>query len=148
MPSATKLIAALLFACLGYGASWLALPLLDDLDVIAFTPEINAGLSFLVGWFFAAPRVGGGRVEGISNGITTTAIGLLLVLVVHGWAFAMRTALAGRYDQPIEAIEVGVEYLLQSGQRIATLDMALVLLIGGAAIGLLLEATRPHSRLV
>lgn len=145
MPTASKLVGALLFAALGYVVSLIAMPLLEDLETIPRTPEINAVIGLGIGWFMAGPRAGGGIVEGLSNGITTMVVGLLAVLLVHGSLYALRASMRGRHSDPSDTIEAMVDFMLQSAQRLATPEVIIMLLAGGAVIGLLLEFTRSQA---
>ena len=145
MPTAAKLVGALLFALLGYVASELALPLLEGLWVARWTPEINAGIGAFIGWSFAGPRAGGGLVEGMSNGLTATLIGLATVLVTHGLLFALRASMRGRYRDPVDVIEAAVDFSLQGAQRLIAPQQVMVLVLGGICIGLLLELTQSRA---
>ncbi|EYD72497.1 TrgA family protein [Limimaricola hongkongensis] len=145
MPTAAKLVAALLFAALGFVASELALPLLDGMFRAPHASTINAGIGALVGWFVAGPRAGGGVLEGVSNGLTAALIGAALILVTHGVIFMMRTGMRGRYRDPVDALEAMVRFMLDSAQRLATPQQIAMLVLGGIGIGLLLELTQSRA---
>lgn len=146
MPTASKLVGALLFAALGFVASVLALPMLEGLTVNPNTPQINAVIGFCMGWFIAGPRAGGGFRDGMSNGVTTTVIGLLTVLGTHGTIFALRASWRGRFRDPTDAMEAMVDYMLQSALRLVHPQEILLLGLGGIGIGLLLEFTHSRAR--
>ncbi|MGR3464242.1 TrgA family protein [Limimaricola sp.] len=145
MPTAAKLVAALLFAGLSFAATKLALPLLEGMYKPPRASEINAGIGALVGWFVAGPRAGRGAVEGMSNGLTAALIGAAMILVTHGVIFMMRKAMRGRYRDPVDAMEAMVDFMLESAMRLATPQQAAVLVLGGLGIGLLLELTQSRA---
>lgn len=142
MPTASKLVGALLFAALGYLATILATPLLSGIYVPASAPAINAVLGAITGWFIAGPRVGEGWQGGVSNGLTATASGLLMAIVLHGAIFMWRSAMRGRYRDPVDALEAMMDFWLVVAQRLAVPQVIGMLFVGGVVAGMALELTR------
>ncbi|WP_341212332.1 TrgA family protein [uncultured Limimaricola sp.] len=145
MPTAAKLVGALLFAALGYVATLVAVPFLSGVYMVASAPVINALIGAITGWFIAGPRAGEGWQGGISNGVTATISGLLLVGLVHGVIFMWRSSMRGRYHDPMDALEATAEFWLTVAGRLAVPQMIGLLLVGGVVIGLALEFTRVRA---
>lgn len=145
MPTAAKLVGSLLFALLGFVVTRLAEPLMEGLLTVSFAATINAAIGAGVGWFIAGRRAGGGWRAGLDNGLTTTICGLLLTIGVHGAIFMLRTAMRGRYRDPMDALEAMATYWITVAARLAVPQIALLLLLGGLAIGLMLEMTKARA---
>ncbi|SDE91455.1 TrgA family protein [Limimaricola pyoseonensis] len=139
MPTASKLSAALLFAALAYLASLVGLRLLHGELPAGRIPEINAGIGLLIGWFFVGRRVGGGLRMGASNGLTATILGLALVLVLHGLLHVLRLSMRLNLRDPMEAVETLIEFTVLNAVKLATPSMAMLLILGGALIGTMVE---------
>jgi hypothetical protein len=141
MPTAGKLVAAILFFLVGWKAA--------EFTLLTFPPEMAAtyfpltiGLIGLwQGWMVSGSRAGQGARTALGNGVRCSVqiafFGILL--------FALRTMFqrAGnlRYESPGEAtiatLELFLQYLLQTFQ---IPEIWAMLLIGGAFAGLVTEA--------
>ena len=145
MPTAAKLVGSLLFALLGFLVTRLAEPLMEGLSTVSSAAMINAAIGAGVGWFIAGPRAGGGWRAGLDNGLTTTICGLFLTIGTQGAIFMLRMAMRGHYRDPMDALEAMADYWLAVAARLAVPQIVLLLVLGGLAIGLLLEITRARA---
>ncbi len=146
MPTATKFVAAVLYAAMAFVVTILAMPLIADTTPPANAPLINAALGALVGWFVAGPRAGVGWVEGISNGLTTTIAGLMFLIILHGGREMIEMSLRKRYSGPIEAIDGMVGFAIEYIVLLTVPHMILILVSSGALAGLLIEQVQRRTR--
>lgn len=142
MPTAAKLVAAILFFLVGWQAAVFTLELTFPPEMAArYFPLTIALIGVWQGWMVSGTRAGQGYGAGISNGMRCAVqmafFGILL--------FALRTMFMRstnlRYDAPWEAVvatfELFVEYFLQTT---SVPHIWATLLIGGAIAGLIVEA--------
>ncbi len=131
MPTAAKLVAALLFAALGWVVSDLVKPLLDEGAKAGLFSPVSAVFGFLVGWFFVGLRIGSGH--GGHFGVGVAGSGLLVFWVTLGFSgYEMyNRSLRMTYDGPVEALqsmfEIAGEYLWMA----AVPGVILALILGG-----------------
>ena len=55
-----------------------------------------------------------------------------------------RSAMRGRYRDPVDALEGMIDFWFVVAQRLAVPQVIGLLLVGGVAVGLALELTRPR----
>jgi hypothetical protein len=140
MPTAAKLVAAILFFGVGWQAATYTLLTFPEGTPATYFPLTIGLIGLWQGWMVSGSRAGQGIGQAFGNGIRCSVqiafFGILL--------FALRTMFARsanlRYDAPWEAVvatsELFVEYFMQS----LTIPVWGTLLIGGALCGLVVEA--------
>jgi len=103
-----RVIAALLFAGLGYMASQLIIPhFLERFDgrSVGRFAEFNAAFCAIIGWNLAGTRAGDGWNASISYGLTTGVAMTIVSLFFHSFGEMIRKALDRDYgDSPTDAI--------------------------------------------
>lgn len=104
MPTAARLVAAILLAILGWILSDLIRPLMPEGTDFGWFNYVNAFTGVCVGWLVMGSRAGRGFVQGINNGVTGVAVLFLWGLAIHSTAEMFRLAMRNRYDGPMEAI--------------------------------------------
>lgn len=138
MPTAARLVAALLLAILAWILSELVKPLFPEGTGFGWFNYINTLIGFCVGWSVMGRRAGRGFVQGINNGLTGTAVLMLWAIGIHSTIEMFRLAMRNRYDGSMEAITaiflIGSEYgLLIATPLVLGTALAGALLIGPAA---------------
>lgn len=137
MPTAARLVAAILLAILGWILSDLVRPLLPEGTDFGLFNYINAGIGVCVGWGVMGRRAGRGFVQGINNGLTGMAVLVLWGLFTHSTIEMFRLAMRNRYDGAMEAITaiflIGSEYgVLIATPAVIGTALASALIIGPA----------------
>lgn len=135
MPTAARLMAAICLALLGFVLSEMIMPLMPERSSFGYFVPTNMALGALAGWVVMGPRAGGGFVMGLSNGLTGTFILLLWGLATQSTLTMLKLSMQRRYDGLGEAVlavlSIGAEYFL----TMATIPIAIVVLVGGAISG-------------
>jgi hypothetical protein len=135
MPTAARLVAALLLCALGYILSDLIRPLMPEGTDFGWFNYVNAFLGLFVGWTVIGSRAGRGFVPGINNGLTGTAVLFIYGLGVHSSAEMFRLAMRNRYDGPMEALTAIFLIASEFGLMIATAPVLITALVGALIIG-------------
>lgn len=104
MPTAARLVAAILLAVLAYILSELVKPLMPEGTAFGAFNFINAFVGLCVGWVVMGSRAGRGFVNGINNGITGVVVLFIWCLAIHASYEMFRLSMRNRYDGPMEAI--------------------------------------------
>ena len=135
MPTAARLVAAILLTILGWVLSDLIRPLMPEGTDFGWFNYVNAFIGWCVGWIVMGRRAGRGFVAGINNGITGAAVMVLWGLAVHSSYEMFRLAMRNRYDGPMEALTaiflIGSEF----GIMIATLPVIFTFFVGALIAG-------------
>lgn len=135
MPTAARLVAAVLLAILGWLLSDVVRPLMPEGTAFGWFNYVNAFIGLCVGWLVVGPRVGRGLVSAINNGVTGTAVMILWCLFAHSCYEMFRLAMRNRYDGPMEALTsiflIGSEF----GIMIATPTFLAVAVAGALVVG-------------
>lgn len=140
MPTAGRLVAAVLFAVLGFLISELVKPLFPEGSDLGRLSEINAVVGLFVGWTVAGSRAGGGWRAAVGHGLTGAAALLFWAMFLHATTEMIRRSIRSQYDGPVEAVVGIFELMIGYAQIIGTLGVIGALIAGGIAAGLLTEA--------
>ncbi len=140
MPTAAKLIGALLFFGIGWVAALFVLDTFPEEMVATYFPLTIALLGFWQGWMVSGGNAGKGMNAAIGNGLRTSVQMAFFGLAI----FALRTMFLRasnlRYDGAGEAtvatLEIFLEYLIQS----LTVPIWGTLIVGGMVAGAIVEA--------
>ncbi|WP_373352746.1 TrgA family protein [Pseudoroseicyclus sp. CXY001] len=146
MPTAAKMVAALLFAGLALAAAGMVEPLYPDGVVGPRFGWLNAAIGLVVGWLILGVRAGQGYVTAVGVGLTTAAALALWSLFLFSFAQMIDRSLDKRYDGPVEALVDVFRFMWENAQIVAVQEVLLALAIGGALIGMLVEFTSHHWR--
>lgn len=146
MPTAARLVAAVLLALLGWVLSDFVRPLLPEGTAFGWFNYVNAFIGLCVGWVIVGPRAGRGFVGAINNGATGTAVMILWCIFIHSCYEMFRLAMRNRYDGPMEAITaiflIGSEF----GIMIATPTVFAVAIAGAVLVGLAADQASKYWR--
>ncbi len=139
MPTAAKVVAAILFAALAWVTSEMIKPLFPDERNVGRFSEVNAVIGLFVGWIVAGSRAKTTLANAVSYGLTATVALVFWSLLLQSFGEMIRFSLNKRYDGPAEAV-IGVFSLMyEYGMLMAELHVIATLVIGGILAGLITE---------
>lgn len=140
MPTAAKLVAAVVFAIVAAIAALLYIPGLPEGSQTGWFIEISATVGLIVGWRAMGRLAGKGYTTAISSGIrssVTTAFWLVLGFSINEMIYR---ATKMRYGgSPMEAVLAVFDLMLYYGRLMLTPEVLGTLLIGGIVGGLITE---------
>lgn len=139
MPTAAKLIAAILWAALAWYTSQLIKPLFPEGSDLGLFAEVNAAIGLVIGWQVAGSRAGGTWSAAISYGITATAALVLWCLFLHCFAEMVRLSLRRVYDGPVDALVGVFALMVENGRLMLDGQVIGTLVVGGIIAGILTE---------
>lgn len=139
MPDAAKLMAALGLAVLAFILSGMVMELFEEDTNFGWFVYVNVVIGVVVGWITVGRRAGRGWVSAINVGFTGGFLLVFWALFIQACNEMVDRAMKNRYDNAGEAIiavfELGAEFAV----FIATVRIALTVVIGGVLTGLLTE---------
>ena len=140
MPTAAKLIGAILFAALAWYVSMKVKLVLPGegagTDMLA---PVNAVIGAIMGWRILGARAGSGFVAGIGYGLTAIFAITFWALLIWSAYEMIERAVAGRYRGPLHALEGMGDLLLGYAALIVTPDVVGTAVIGALICGLVTE---------
>lgn len=139
MPTAGRLIAAILLAGLGFYVSQLIKPLMPEGTQFGMFDFVNSGLGAIMGWKVTGGRLGYGIQTGIGAGLTGAAALVFWGLLLNSGAVMVEKSLDKAYDGPMEAVVDVFTLMIEHGQIMATFEIISTLVIGGVVIGVIAE---------
>ncbi|GLS88344.1 tellurium resistance protein [Cypionkella aquatica] len=139
MPTASKLVAAVCFAVLGFVAALTFRKYLPEGTPVGFFREITAAIGFAVGWFLMGKLTRQGYREAINSGVMTALVLVFWVLVTFSIYYMLKKSSRMMYDGPSEAVLGVFQLMYDYGRMLIVPDMAVVVLGGGALAGLITE---------
>lgn len=139
MPTAAKLISALVFAGITWLVAFLYAQGLSEGRPPAGLLGGSVVIGLLCGWIimgrFASRPCG--RVEAMGTGLRTAFTSALAVLFVFALAEMLKRSMKGRYSDPMQAVLSVFDLMLTQGQEMISAEIMAVLLLGGLLGGAL-----------
>lgn len=147
MPTAAKLVAALVFALVAAMALQAYLPLLHRPDGTVYTmPTSDAvsyavavGLGLVIGWLVMGNNVGRSWGEAISLGWGTVIALMICALLALSVSLMIQRSMRMLYKGPMEALLGVFDLMLNYGLVMLDLKFLALLALGGAVGGVLAE---------
>ncbi len=139
MPTAAKLVAAILTAVLGYYVADVIVPHLPEQDRDNYMRETSAFVGLLVGWRFLGWRVGGGFRAAVGLGLSTALVLFVAGMVTFAFYEMIIRALRKSYKGPFEALEGMMKIGIENLEYVQHPDVIASLVVGGIIIGLVTE---------
>ncbi|MEM5544671.1 TrgA family protein [Sulfitobacter sp. AS92] len=139
MPTGARLMAAISLAVLAFILSGMVVPLMPESTDFGYFLPLNIVLGLLVGWSVMGRRAGRGTTAAINNGLAGVFVLMLWAIFLQAANEMVRLALRNRYDDPFEAIVAVFQIGAEFGVMIATVPMAVALVVGAVISGLLTE---------
>lgn len=135
MPTAGKLIGAVIFAALAWLTAELFKPVMPEGTGFGRFSLICAAIGAACGWFVMGPRVGRGRAVAISAGLQTSLTTAFFALLGFSIYLMVGRALRKLYDGPLEAITGMFGLMVEHGLLMVHVPVLLALLVGGPLCG-------------
>jgi hypothetical protein len=137
MPTAAKLVSALLLAVVGWFAADAVRPLMPEQTQFGRFNEVAALIGVLVGWRVVGNRVQGGITEAFSGGLTGAAALVFWNLFVQSFNTMLGNALDRKYDGPFEGI-IAVFYIaMDYAQYLTDTTVLSIIIVGGVVTGII-----------
>lgn len=140
MPTAAKLIAALMFGALAWVASGLVVQILPEGMATGWMLPVNAFFGMVMGWRVMGSRAGDGFVPAIGYGLTTVFAIVFWCILIWAAHEMIRRAVRTFYDGPFDALQDMADIMTEYAATIVTPDIIGTLVIGGVICGMAAEA--------
>ena len=134
MPTAGRIIGAVLFAGLVWFASELFKPLMPEGTDFGRFSEFNALFGIILGWLMMGPRSHPTASASITSGITATVAIIFWLLMAQSIIQMLKLSLRKHYDGPVEAVVGVFQLMIKYGTIMATPEILGTLFIGGILI--------------
>ncbi|MBY6047628.1 TrgA family protein [Vannielia litorea] len=161
MPTATKLMSALVFALLAFFASEVFKPLLPEGTKMGLLSFVNAGIGLLCGWMIMGRLAGRGKFAAAGGGVRTSlALAFWCLLFWSIWEMLRQSTRPGTYEGVVEAIngafalmfdyalliltDARMAFTLAEGSYFLP-QVPVVLIVGGMLCGWFAEWTEERS---
>jgi hypothetical protein len=140
MPTAAKLVAAVLFAMTGFLAAETFKPQMPEGTAFGAFSLIVAGIGLICGWRVMGGLVGRGYLASAGFGLRTSVtivFWALLGFSIHRMVSLSLSAMP--YDGPMEAIVGIFEEMVEYGKLLLARDVIIALAVGGIFGGMAAE---------
>lgn len=144
MPTAARLIAAIVLAVVAWLVSDMIRPLKNDGFDFGWFNYVNAALGFAIGWRVIGSRAGRGYWAAGANGLTAGCVLVFWGLFLQGANLMLDKSMNRRYDGPAEALADTFAIMVDFGLLIATPSIVIALVVGSISAGLLSETIPPR----
>jgi hypothetical protein len=139
MPTAAKLVAAVLFALVGALGAMVYIPLLPEGTRTGWLIQGCAGLGLVCGWMVMGANVGRSYAEAIATGFRTIITVVFFAVLLFAIYIMIRRSMNMMYDGPMEALLAVFAIMLEYGKLMVNKDFIAVLALGGALGGAISE---------
>jgi hypothetical protein len=139
MPTAAKLVGAILFFAVGYVAALGVLQTLPEGTPARFFPLSIALIGLWQGWMVAGNHAGQGVVSAMGTGLRTSVQIAFFGLALHALRTMFLRSANLRYDGPGEATIASLELFLQYFIQSLTVPIWATLILGGVFAGIVVE---------
>ncbi len=139
MPTAARMITAVIFAIVAYYTSNEAKTLMPEgTPVAVFTPWAMF-VSALCAWRVIGRLIGRGYANSINTGVYAMVCAMFFVCLLFAIVEMIRLSMKFRYDGPMEAIVGIFEIILEYAPMFAHPPIAIALVVGAVSSGLIGE---------
>lgn len=139
MPTASKLIAALLFGALAFFVSDLVKPLLPEGTQFGIFSPLNAAVGALMGWRISGTRAGLSMRASLGYGLTTALITVFWCLFIWSGYLMVESSMRLRYSGPVAALQDMGMMMIEFARMMATGPIIGSLVVGALFFGWLTE---------
>jgi hypothetical protein len=139
MPTAAKLVSAVVFAALAYLVADLYVPGMAGNPVVGFLREGCALIGLLCGWMVMGRLVGRGMQAAAGSGFRTSATILFWCLLSFSVLEMVKQSTKKIYDGPMEAVLAIFDIMVKYGKFALTPEVLGTLAVGGMLGGVLAE---------
>jgi hypothetical protein len=146
MPTASRLVGAILFGFLAWFASDLVRPLLPDGTQDQLFSPLNAVVGLVMGWTIMGARAGQSMRTSLGYGLTTAAVIVFWCLLIWSGYLMVEASMKLRYNGPGHALQSMGLMMINHARMMATPTILGSLVVGGLFFGWLTEqVARRHS---
>jgi hypothetical protein len=135
MPTAAKLVAAVMFAAVGFLAAEAFKPQMPQGTPFGPFSLVVAGIGFLTGWIVMGGLVGRGYGAAAGYGMRTSVTVVFWALLLGSIYLMVEMSMKMRYDGPMDAVVGIFELMAEHARLLLDTDVLMVLGIGGVAGG-------------
>ncbi|NDV51821.1 MULTISPECIES: TrgA family protein [Roseobacteraceae] len=147
MTTAARLVAALCLAFLAFvGSRYIMTRVMPETTAFGGFLWLNLLLGLTAGWRILGTRVGRGMANGISAGITATAMLVLWGILAQAIYEMFRLAMRHRYDGPAEAFVAIFDLALDFGAHLLDGGFIGLMVLGAVLSGALAELAARNWR--
>lgn len=146
MPTAAKLIAAILLAILTMIVSEQLKLQLPEGTVFGQFTFLNGLIALGIGWRFIGGASGGGFFRAINTGLTGVVVLISLLSFYHATRQMILASMQNSYSTLAGALQDIPRRMVDNGLYLIDQEILLTLGIGGVVIGLATEAARRRWR--
>jgi hypothetical protein len=139
MPTAAKLVAAILFGALAWPVSQMIRPLVPDATHLGRFSELNALIGAVVGWQVAGGRAGTSWINAVANGLTAALGTAATALLIHSLMRMLARSFRRVYEGPMEALLDVIRIMIDNMGLVLSPAVLGPLLLGGILAGLVTE---------
>ncbi|MCF6443421.1 TrgA family protein [Nereida sp. MMG025] len=136
MPTAARLVAAVILAAMAWYVSDLIQPLMVEDPPHPRFQLINAGLGLLVGWTVIGSRARDTYVAAFAHGLTGAAAWVFWAMLAHSTIKMVELSLRKQYDDAMQAVVGVFEIALKDGQIMGSALVVTTIIIVGMGAGL------------
>lgn len=145
MPTAAKLVAAIVMAGVAWAASWVWVQYANPGGPeaayrVGWFKEINALLGFYIGWRILGRGAGETLWLSVTSAVLTGGALVVAGLVTHGFVAMIKEALGARYSSPEQAFEAILGFIVRDFQQSLVAEVWGVLLLGTVIAGVVTHA--------
>lgn len=139
MPTAARIIAAVMFALIGYLVAGTVRPQLPEGMPTNYLIPVSTIVPAICAWRVIGRLIGRGSVNAINTGVYGIVCAIFFCLLAFAIGEMLKLSMRLQYDGPMEAITGMFQIFLEYGQLLLTPQGLGTLLIGGAVTGLVAE---------
>ena len=139
MPTASKFVAALAFALLGFIAAQTFVKYMPEGTPLGYFREMTAAIGLITGWLVMGKLTRKGYREAINSGLMTALILVFWALLAFSLYFMLKKSMRMMYDGPMEAVLGAFQLMFDYGKMLLVPDMLGVMVVGGIVAGLVTE---------
>lgn len=140
MPTAAKLISALLFGVLAWVVSGLVIQLLPEGSSPGWLAPVNTLVGALMGWRITGAHAGEGFVSSVGYGLTAIFATTFWAILIWASYEMIERAMSLRYEGPVEALQDMTNIMVEYATLIATTNVVGTMVVGSIICALAAEA--------
>ena len=140
MPTAAKLIAALLLALMAMIVSEQYKPYMPEGWQFGNFTFVNAGVALVIGWKLVGGRVGDGAVSAINNGITAVLSLLIVLVFYHSFRLMILESMGAGYNGLVDALQDVIRKMTKYGLLLLHTEIITTLGVGAVITSLSAES--------
>jgi len=140
VPTAAKLVAALLFAAVAWFASEALVPQFPEGTNLGNFVLVNTVIGVFVGWLVMGRLAGEGYGVALASGLRSSAVLVFYALLFHAIYEMLRQSTRMRFDGVMDALNGMIALIGEYGLKLVTAPVAMgILILGGLLAALVVE---------